>query len=131
MLTTQIWSRSLITYFNTILFGGWGKKTPYPSGFFKYLQNHLLIQLEIFRVWFSDYLKAVLKNVLKIGVRKAWITPFLGWHHIEKNLRKIFCFFSKNFSLFVISMLCLLVKTIKYSLLLFTEMPSIIYIKKW
>ena len=77
---------SLITLFqcDLILFtlfywaGRGGAKMPYPSGFFKYLQNYFLNWLEIFRVSFSDCLKAVLKKLLKIGVRKA-LNHVLSW----------------------------------------------------
>ena len=87
--------------FNPILFGGrrrrggGGAKMPYPSGFFKYLQNYLLNWLEIFKVWFSYCLKAVLKKLLKIGVRKAlkhtlsWMTPYR-----KKFQKRFFSFFS-------------------------------------
>ena len=47
----------------------------------------------------------------------------------KKILENLFFVFLNNFLLFVISMLCLLVKTIKYSLILFTEIPLIIYQK--
>ena len=39
-----------------------GAKMPYPSVFLKHLQNYLQNWLEIYKVWFSDCLKAVLKN---------------------------------------------------------------------
>ena len=109
----------------TLFYLGGGAKMPYPSAFLKSLQNYSLNWLEIFRVWFSDCLKVV----LKIGVRKA-LNRALSWttFNRKKSPKKIFF---NNFSLLVISMLCLLVKTIKYSLLLFTEIASIMYIKKF
>ena len=78
--------------------------------FFKYLQNYSLNWLEIFGVWFSNCLKAVLKKLLKIVELRT--TPFLGWRHVGKNPPKKFFLFFNSFSLVVISMLCLLVKTI-------------------
>ena len=96
---------SLITLFqcDLILFtlfywaGGEGVKMPYPLGFFKYLQNYFLNWLEIFRVSFSDCLKAVLKKLLKIGVGKALNHSFLGWLHIGKIPETCFFVFSNNF----------------------------------
>ena len=78
---------------NAILFGWVGAKMAYLSVFFKYLQNYLLNWLEIFRVWFSDYLKVVLNNLLKIGVRKA-LKHTLSWMTSnQKNFLKIFFVF--------------------------------------
>ena len=86
---------------------------PHPSIFLKYLQNYLLNGLEIFKVRFSDCLKAVLKKLLKIGVRKAPNHALSSMMSFQKNSSKIFSpLFLNNFSLFVISMLSLLVKTI-------------------
>ena len=97
-------------------FGGGGRggvEMPYPSGFFKYLQNYLLNWLEICKLWFSNCFKTGLKKLLKIGVRKA-LNHALSWmtSYRKKCLKIFFSFFFNNFSLFVISMLCLLLKTI-------------------
>ena len=82
---------------NPILFGDkGGAKMPYPSIFFKYLQIYLLNWLEIiFKVWFSNCLKAVLKNLLKIGVRKA-LDHALSWmmSYWKKSLKIFFLVFS-------------------------------------
>ena len=99
----------------TLLIWEGGAKVPYPSSFFKYLQNYSLNWLEIFRAWFSENLKNVLKKLLKIGVTKvldhtlSWMTSY--W---KKILKFCFSFFFNNFPLFVNSMLCLLVKTILF-----------------
>ena len=72
---------------------------PYPLRFFKYLQNHLLNRLEIFRVWFSDCLKAVLKNFGEKDVRKApnhalsWMTSYR-----KKSLKFFFRCFQQFFT---------------------------------
>ena len=42
---------------------------------------------------------------------KPWTTSVLGWRHIEKISKSFFVVSSNKFSLFVIFMLCLLVKT--------------------
>ena len=80
--------------FNPILFGR-GAKMPYPLVFLKYLQNYLLNWLEIFKVWFSNCLKAVLKKLLKIGVRKA-LNHALSWmtSYRKKSPKIFFSFFS-------------------------------------
>ena len=87
---------------NSILFAGeGGAKMIYPSGFLKYLQNYLLNWLETFKVWFSKCLKAVLKKLLKIGVREAlnhalsWMTSY--WKKLPKFL--CCCFFQWFFTL--------------------------------
>ena len=76
-------------------------KMPYPSGFFKYLQNYLLNWLEIFEVWLSNCLKAVLKKLMKIGVRKA-LNHALSWmtSYRKKSPQNFFLFFSIIFHFF-------------------------------
>ena len=91
----------LLCYLSHVLFSvaatgwrGWAKMA-YPSVFLKYLQNYLLNWLKIFKVWFSNCLKAVLENLLKIGTRKAlnhalsWMTPYR-----KKSPKFLFSFFS-------------------------------------
>ena len=76
-------------------------KMPYSSGFLKYLQNYLPNWLEIFEIWFSNCLKAVLKKLLKINVRKA-LNHALSWmkSYRKQSPKNFFSFFFNNFSLF-------------------------------
>ena len=84
----------------TLFYLGWGKgrEMPYPSVFLKYLKNYSLNWLEIFKVWFSNCLKAVPKKLLKIRVRKAlnhalfWMTSYR-----KKSPKIFFSFFSMIF----------------------------------
>ena len=72
-----------------------GAKMSYPSVFLKYLQSYLLNWIEIFRVWFSDCLKAVLKQMLKIVIRKALNNALSCRTSYRKKSPKIaFSFFS-------------------------------------
>ena len=99
-----LWKKLCLTLFYLGVGRRGGQKCPTLQVFLKHLQNYLLNWLEIFKVWFSNCLKAVLKKLLKIGVMKA-LNHALSWMTIyQKKFPKIvFLFFFNNFSLFVIS----------------------------
>ena len=97
---------------------------PHPSAFFKYPKTYFLNWLGIFRAWFLDCLKAVLKKLLKVFVRKAlnhalsWITS--SW---KKSQKFFFFVFFNNFSLFVIDVV--FVSTNRQALLTFIDRNSV------